>query len=83
VLFDVIEPRYRASVTGLILSCAFIVGALTPVLMGWTKGMFGLSASISGLAVVYFASSMIVLTALRTRFGKDYYCEATNAKRQG
>ena len=70
-LFDVIEPRYRASATGLMLSCAFIAGALAPVLLGWTKGMFGLSSSISGLAVAYFTSSMVVLAALRTCFAKD------------
>lgn len=71
-LFDVIEPRYRASATGLMLSCAFLVGALAPVLLGWTKGMFGLSDSISGLAVAYFTSSMIVFAALRTTFKRDY-----------
>ncbi len=71
-LFDVIEPRYRASATGLMLSCAFIVGALAPVLMAWTKGAFGLSLSISGLAAAYFGASMIVLVALRTTFKNDY-----------
>ncbi|MCX6909232.1 MAG: MFS transporter, partial [Verrucomicrobia bacterium] len=34
-LFDVIPPRYRSSATGLMLSCAFTVGATSPVLLGY------------------------------------------------
>ncbi|MDX9868746.1 MAG: MFS transporter [Kiritimatiellia bacterium] len=70
-LFDVIAPPYRASATGLMLAWAFLAGAFAPVLMGWAKGVFGLGTAVSALAGVYFASSMIVLTAQRTRFRKD------------
>ena len=70
-LFDVIEPRFRASATGLMLAWAFLFGAFAPVLMGWTKGVFGLGASVSALGAVYFVSGVIVLIAQLTRFRKD------------
>jgi MFS family permease len=70
-LFDVIEPRFRASATGLMLAWAFLFGAFAPVLMGWTKGLFGLGASVSALALVYFTSGVIVFVAQWTRFKKD------------
>lgn len=70
-LFDVVEPRFRASATGLMLSWAFLFGSFAPVLMGWTKGVFGLGASFSALAFVYFASGAIVLIAQRSCFKKD------------
>jgi sugar phosphate permease len=71
-MFDVVEPRYRASATGLMLSCAFLVGAIAPVLMGWMKGFVGLSTAIASLGAVYFAGGVIVLVALGTSFAKDY-----------
>lgn len=70
-LFDVIAPPYRASATGLMLAWAFLVGAFAPVLMGWAKGVFGLSAAVSALGLVYLASALVVLTAQRTRFKRD------------
>jgi hypothetical protein len=54
------------------LSCAFLVGAIAPVLMGWMKGCVGLSTAIASLGGVYFAGGVIVLIALRTSFAEDY-----------
>ena len=71
-MFDVVELRYRASATGLMLSCAFLVAAIAPVLMGWMKGCVGLSTAIASLGGVYFAAGVIVLIALGTSFAKDY-----------
>ena len=71
-LFDVIEPRLRSSATGAMLSCAFIVGAVAPMLMGWAKEPLGLSGVISCLAGVYFASSVVIFIALHTSFARDY-----------
>jgi len=76
-LFDVIEPRFRASATGLMLAWAFLFGAFAPVLMGWTKGVFGLGSSVSALAFVYFTSGVTVLVAQLVRFNKD--CRSEDA----
>jgi hypothetical protein len=70
-LFDVIEPRYRASAIGLMLSWAFIFGSLAPLIMGWSKGAFGLSASVSTLALIYSLAGAIVLIAQCAFFKKD------------
>jgi hypothetical protein len=73
----VIEPPYRASATGLMLSCAFLVGAVAPVLMGWMKGSVGLNTSISALGIVYGLAGVVVLIAIKTTFTTDYRLEAT------
>ncbi len=75
-LFDVVEPRFRASAIGLMLAWSFLFGAFAPLIMGWTKGVFGLGASVSALAFVYFTAGALVLVAQRTCFEKDYRGEA-------
>ena len=72
-LFDVIEPKYRATATGLMLSVAFVIAAAAPVLLGWLKQHLDLSTGISGLSFVYLGSSVLVFVALRCFFGKDYH----------
>ncbi|MDR1962500.1 MAG: MFS transporter [Planctomycetaceae bacterium] len=75
-LFDVIEPKYRSTATGLMLSFAFVIGAFSPVALGWVKQNIGLEQGIMGLAVVYFFSSISILIGLKTCFLKDYYVES-------
>jgi MFS family permease len=74
-LFDVIPPRYRSTATGLMLSCAFTVGATSPMLLGYVKQHVNLSIGLSSLAVVYLFSSLMVFIALRLFFAKDYHRE--------
>jgi len=71
-LFDVIEPRYRATGTGIMLSFAFLIGAFSPLLLGWLKEHVDLSMGISGLAIVYLLSALMIFVALRWFFEKDY-----------
>ena len=72
-LFDVIEPKYRATATGLMLSVAYVIAAAAPVLLGWLKQHLDLSAGISALSFVYLGSSLLVFVALRCFFRKDYH----------
>ena len=74
-LFDVIEPKYRSTATGLMLSFAFTVGAVSPVALGEVKQRFGLETGITALSCVYFLSSLSVLIGLKTAFLKDYRAE--------
>ncbi|HLA84467.1 MAG TPA: MFS transporter [Thermoguttaceae bacterium] len=71
-LFDVIEPKYRASATGIMLSIAFVIGSLSPLLLGWIKPAVGLSAGIASLGAVYVMSALVVLAAKKRFFEKDY-----------
>jgi MFS family permease len=74
-LFDVVEPKYRASATGFMLSIAFIIGSLAPVILGWTKQSVGLSKGISLLSVFYLLSALIVWIAIKWYFKKDFVKE--------
>jgi MFS family permease len=71
-LFDVIPSRYRSSATGLMLSCAFTVGATSPVLLGYVKQHVNLSIGLSSLAFVYLFGAALIFAAVKLFFGKDY-----------
>lgn len=71
-LFDVIEPRLRASATGLMLSFAFVVGACSPVVLGWMKTRVGLSAGLASLSAFYVAGGLCIVAALALWFRRDY-----------
>jgi MFS family permease len=74
-LFDVIPPRYRSSATGLMLCCAFTVGATSPVLLGYVKQHMNLDIGLSSLAFVYLIGGALILVATKVFFAKDYYQE--------
>jgi MFS family permease len=75
-MFDVIPPRYRSSATGLMLFCAFSVGATSPVLLGLVKQRVGLSLGLSTLALAYLLASLMIFAALRLFFTTDYHAES-------
>ncbi len=69
--FEVIEPRYRASAVGLMLACAFVMGASSSALLGWMADHMSMSAAIASMAAVYFLSGVVVLIARYTTFAGD------------
>ncbi|MBX7122264.1 MAG: MFS transporter [Opitutaceae bacterium] len=71
-LFDIIPLRYRSTATGLMLSCAFTVGATSPTLLGYAKQYINLDIGISWLAVVYALCAVTLFVALRKYFLRDY-----------
>ena len=74
-LFDVIEPRYRASSMGIMLAFGFIIGALAPILLGWVKTVAGLETGIALLSVFYLLGAILVFIGLKLFFHKNYYKE--------
>ena len=74
-LFDVIPPRYRSSATGLMLCCAFTVGATSPVLLGYVKQHISLDIGLSSLAFVYLLGAALIFIATKMFFAKDYIHE--------
>jgi sugar phosphate permease len=74
-LFDVIEPRYRASSVGVMTSFAFLAGAFAPLLLGIIKTVYGLSAGIASLSIFYLLAAVLVLLSILFFFKKDYYNE--------
>ncbi len=75
-LFDVISPKYRSSATGLMLCCAFTVGATSPVLLGYVKQHISLDVGLSSLAFIYLIGGALILFATKKYFAKDYIHEA-------
>jgi MFS family permease len=55
-MFDAVENRLRSTVAGLIIACAYIVGALAPWLMGVLKAAYGVRSSLEMLSLVAFAA---------------------------
>lgn len=75
-LFDVIPARFRSSATGLMLSCAFTVGATSPILLGYMKQHVNLGLGLSCLALVYLFSAAMIFIALRKFFLKDFLADS-------
>jgi sugar phosphate permease len=65
-IFDLVEDRLRSTATGLIVAVAYLVGALAPVVMGWLKQSYGVSASLNLLAAVAVISGLIFAAIVRT-----------------
>lgn len=71
-LFDVVEPRLRASAAGLMLSFAFIVGSLAPTVLGYMKPRIGLAIGLSSLAWFYLFGAVCIFVAARFFLRRDY-----------
>lgn len=69
-LFEVIEPRLRATVVGLVIGSAYLVGATAPLILGMIKTRMGLSLSFSLLAAMYVVGSVAIFAATQ-RFSRD------------
>mgnify|MGYP003734680525 CR=1 FL=1 len=78
-LFDVIEPRFRASAMAVMTMMAFLVGSLSPWLLGVCAQSLGqvrgLSYGFAGLAAAYLLGALAILAALKWTFHKDRITE--------
>ena len=68
-LFDIIPQRYHASGAGIMLSCGFVFGSTSPVVLGFLKQGFSSSAGIASLAAFYLVGAVAVAVARRSAFG--------------
>lgn len=71
-IFDVIAPRYRASAMGVMLSAAFIFGAVAPVVLGIVKDRFTMSAGLAALSVFFLIGAGLILLARTVFLERDY-----------
>ncbi len=71
-LFDVVEPRLRASATGLMLAFAFVVGSSAPTILGWMKPRVGLATGLSSLAWCYLFGAVCIFVAMKFFLRRDY-----------
>ena len=68
-LFDLIPQRYHASGAGLMLSCAFVFGSTSPVVLGLVKDAFSSTAALASLAAFYLAGAALIAVARRKEYG--------------
>ena len=68
-LFDIIPPKYHASGAGLMLSCAFVFGSTSPVVLGILKDAFSSTAALASLAVFYFLGAAVIAIARHRQYG--------------
>jgi len=68
-LFDIIPQKYHASGAGIMLSCAFVFGSTSPVVLGILKDTFSSTAALASLAAFYLAGAALVAVARRNSFG--------------
>ena len=62
-LFDIIPQSYHASGAGLMLSCAFVFGSTSPVVLGLVKDAFSSTVALASLAAFYLAGAAIIAVA--------------------
>jgi len=72
-LFDVVDARYHASATGVVLAMAFVLGSASPTVIGWMFDHMEMTFSVASLSVFYLLGALILLTA-RLLFIKRDYC---------
>jgi len=72
VLYDVVPEKYHSSVSGVMIMTGFLVGSLSPVILGYLKPMFGLSFGISLLAVVWIVCGALLIFTSKYLFKRDY-----------
>lgn len=74
-LFEVIAPRHRASAVGTTVMLAFLMGSLSPWLLGRLRQSYpaglGLGYGFSGLSCAYLIGGLAVTAAVLFTFNRD------------
>ncbi|MDD4972546.1 MAG: MFS transporter, partial [Paludibacter sp.] len=61
VLYDVIPAKYHSSASGIMIMTGFMVGSMSPIVLGYLKPLFGLSFGISMLAIVWVVCGILLI----------------------
>lgn len=70
-LYEVVSPRVRASAYGLMLACAFLIGASAPYWLGVLKPTLGLTKGLASLSAAYVLGGLLIAGAALWFFRKD------------
>ena len=70
-VYDVIPERCRAAATGFMQMFAFIVGSISPYLLGLIKPGLGLSNGMAALSLVYLLGAVLICCASVLTLKKD------------
>jgi len=72
VLYDVIPVKYHSSVSGVMIMIGFLVGSMSPIVLGYLKPLFGLSFGFSMLAIVWGVCGLLLVFTSKYLFQRDY-----------
>ncbi len=74
-MFDVIDPKLRASSVGIITAFAFIVGCVAPLYLGWVQGdgtnIEAFEWGISSMGLFFLVGGLLILLAAKYTFLKE------------
>ncbi len=68
-LFDIVPSRCHASCAGIMLSCGFVFGSTSPVVLGLLKERFPSSIGLASLGAFYLAGAAIIAFARAKQYG--------------
>ena len=71
-LFDVGQPKYRATGMGIMLCFGFIIGSVSPTVLGWIRDMLNPQYAIASLSVCCLSAVALLMVAKFFFFNKDY-----------
>lgn len=70
-LYEVVPARCRSSVTGLMISFAYAIGAVAPLLLGFVKQHSSLSTGMALMGPVYALGGILIWIGARFYFHQD------------
>lgn len=68
-LFDIIPQKYHASGAGIMLSCGFVFGSTSPVVLGLLKENFSSTIGLASLSAFYLAGAAAIAIARWRQYG--------------
>ena len=68
-LFDIIPQKYHASGAGIMLSCGFVFGSTSPVVLGMLKENFSSTIGLASLSAFYLAGAAAIAIARWRQYG--------------
>lgn len=73
-LFEVVPEQFHATASGLMIACAFLFGALAPIILGFVKQNASLDAGFPLLCGVFLAGAACLWIVSRFYFRHDRSC---------
>jgi MFS family permease len=75
-LYEIVPMKLRSTSYGLMLACAFLIGASSPYILGYLKPTLGLSIGLASLSIAYIIGGLLIAIAAIFTFSKDKVYEA-------